>query len=58
MVSFSLTVFMFSFFLETKPHQDVLREENIKIVPITEVRGVRGNWNHVTLSFRACWFVK
>lgn len=49
---------MFSFFLETKPHQDVLREENIKIVPITEVRGVRGNWNHVTLSFRAWWFVK
>ncbi|XP_045893033.1 chitobiosyldiphosphodolichol beta-mannosyltransferase isoform X2 [Micropterus dolomieu] len=28
-------------FLDTKPHQDVLREEKIMIVPITEVRGVR-----------------
>ncbi|XP_032393414.1 chitobiosyldiphosphodolichol beta-mannosyltransferase isoform X1 [Etheostoma spectabile] len=34
-------------FLDTKPHQDVLREEKIRIVPIIEVKGVRGNWKHV-----------
>ncbi|XP_044037567.1 chitobiosyldiphosphodolichol beta-mannosyltransferase [Siniperca chuatsi] len=28
-------------FLDTKPHQDVLREQKIRIVPITEVKGVR-----------------
>ncbi|XP_037649402.1 chitobiosyldiphosphodolichol beta-mannosyltransferase [Sebastes umbrosus] len=28
-------------FLDTKPHRDVLREEKIKMVPITEVKGVR-----------------
>uniref|UniRef100_A0A7N6FH46 Chitobiosyldiphosphodolichol beta-mannosyltransferase n=1 Tax=Anabas testudineus TaxID=64144 RepID=A0A7N6FH46_ANATE len=28
-------------FLDTKPHQDVLRQEKIKIVPIAEVKGVR-----------------
>ncbi|KAM6914430.1 chitobiosyldiphosphodolichol beta-mannosyltransferase [Lycodopsis pacificus] len=28
-------------FLETKPREDVLREEKIKMEPITEVRGVR-----------------
>ncbi|XP_054463131.1 chitobiosyldiphosphodolichol beta-mannosyltransferase isoform X1 [Anoplopoma fimbria] len=28
-------------FLDTKPHQDVLREKNIKMEPITEVRGVK-----------------
>ncbi|XP_022595177.1 chitobiosyldiphosphodolichol beta-mannosyltransferase [Seriola dumerili] len=28
-------------FLDTKPHQGVLREENIRIVPIAEVKGVR-----------------
>ncbi|XP_056258610.1 chitobiosyldiphosphodolichol beta-mannosyltransferase [Seriola aureovittata] len=28
-------------FLDNKPHQDVLREENIRIVPIAEVKGVR-----------------
>ncbi|XP_070778973.1 chitobiosyldiphosphodolichol beta-mannosyltransferase [Enoplosus armatus] len=28
-------------FLDTKPHEDVLREENITVVPITEVKGVR-----------------
>ncbi|KAL7377569.1 hypothetical protein ABVT39_001403 [Epinephelus coioides] len=28
-------------FLDTKPHQDVLREEKISIAPITEVKGVR-----------------
>ncbi|XP_070703806.1 chitobiosyldiphosphodolichol beta-mannosyltransferase [Pempheris klunzingeri] len=28
-------------FLDTKPHQDVLREERIRIVPIAEVTGVR-----------------
>ncbi|XP_047427986.1 chitobiosyldiphosphodolichol beta-mannosyltransferase [Mugil cephalus] len=28
-------------FLDTKPHQDVLNEKKIKIVPIAEVRGVR-----------------
>ncbi|KAI3360063.1 hypothetical protein L3Q82_013858 [Scortum barcoo] len=28
-------------FLDTKPHQDVLQEERIKILPITEVKGVR-----------------
>ncbi|XP_071321822.1 chitobiosyldiphosphodolichol beta-mannosyltransferase isoform X2 [Trachinotus anak] len=28
-------------FLETKPHQDVLREENIRIVQVSEVKGVR-----------------
>ncbi|XP_075998947.1 chitobiosyldiphosphodolichol beta-mannosyltransferase [Genypterus blacodes] len=27
--------------LDTKPHQDVLREENIRIVPITEVKGLQ-----------------
>lgn len=37
--------------LETKPHQDVLREEKIKIVPIAEVKGVQGNWNRVALCF-------
>lgn len=35
--------------LDTKPHQDVLREEKIKIVSITEVRGVRGNCIHVII---------
>nr|XP_046270282.1 chitobiosyldiphosphodolichol beta-mannosyltransferase [Scatophagus argus] len=28
-------------FLETKPHQDVLREEKIRIVPIIDVKGVQ-----------------
>ncbi|XP_040919068.1 chitobiosyldiphosphodolichol beta-mannosyltransferase [Toxotes jaculatrix] len=28
-------------FVDTKPHPDVLREENIRIVPIAEVKGVR-----------------
>ncbi|XP_059204957.1 chitobiosyldiphosphodolichol beta-mannosyltransferase [Centropristis striata] len=28
-------------FLDTKPHQDVLTEENIKIIPIAEVKGVQ-----------------
>ncbi|KAM3597854.1 uncharacterized protein V6R79_010183 [Siganus canaliculatus] len=28
-------------FLDSKPHQDVLREEKIRIVPITEVKGVQ-----------------
>lgn len=32
---------------ETKPHQDVLKEENIKIEAISEVKGVRGNWKQV-----------
>uniref|UniRef100_A0A3Q3XPA2 Uncharacterized protein n=1 Tax=Mola mola TaxID=94237 RepID=A0A3Q3XPA2_MOLML len=31
----------FAGFLETKPHQDVLREEKINIVPIKEVKGVQ-----------------
>lgn len=37
--------------LETKPHQDILREKKIKIVPIAEVKGVQGNWKHVMLYF-------
>ncbi|XP_071750718.2 chitobiosyldiphosphodolichol beta-mannosyltransferase [Centroberyx gerrardi] len=28
-------------FLDTKPHQDVLRDEKIRIVPIAEVKGIR-----------------
>ncbi|XP_070837117.1 chitobiosyldiphosphodolichol beta-mannosyltransferase [Chaetodon trifascialis] len=35
-------------FLDTKPHQDVLREENIRIVPITEVKGVQVGLKMVT----------
>lgn len=29
---------------ESKPHQDVLNKDNIKIEAITEVKGVQGNW--------------
>uniref|UniRef100_A0A3Q3KKI5 Beta-1,4-mannosyltransferase n=1 Tax=Monopterus albus TaxID=43700 RepID=A0A3Q3KKI5_MONAL len=29
-------------FLDTKPHQDVLRQEKIRIAPIAEVKGVQG----------------
>ncbi|XP_060882633.1 chitobiosyldiphosphodolichol beta-mannosyltransferase [Labrus mixtus] len=29
-------------FYDSKPHPDVLRQENIQIVPITEVKGLRG----------------
>ncbi|XP_041634486.1 chitobiosyldiphosphodolichol beta-mannosyltransferase [Cheilinus undulatus] len=29
-------------FLDSKPHQDVLKQEKIKIHPITEVKGLRG----------------
>lgn len=30
-------------FTETKPPEDLLKEDRIKIVPITEVKGVPGN---------------
>lgn len=30
-------------FTETKPPEDLLKEDKIKIVPITEVKGVQGN---------------
>lgn len=36
---------------ESKPHQDVLNEENIKIEAITEVKGVQGNWQLVQLVY-------
>lgn len=36
---------------ESKPHQDVLNEENIKIEAITEVKGVQGNWKLVQLVY-------
>uniref|UniRef100_A0A672FJN2 Chitobiosyldiphosphodolichol beta-mannosyltransferase n=1 Tax=Salarias fasciatus TaxID=181472 RepID=A0A672FJN2_SALFA len=32
-------------FLDSKPHQDVLNQQRIRILPITEVRGVQGNWD-------------
>ncbi|XP_069021679.1 chitobiosyldiphosphodolichol beta-mannosyltransferase [Embiotoca jacksoni] len=35
-------------FLDSKPHQDVLSEENIHILPVTEVKGVRAGPRVVT----------
>lgn len=36
---------------ESKPHQDVLNAENIKIEAIAEVKGVQGNWRLVQLVY-------
>lgn len=33
---------------ESKPHQDVLNRENIKIEAITEVKGLQGNSNYIS----------
>lgn len=45
-------------FSETKPHQDVLSEEKITIVPIAEVKGVRGTFTSVLKkqTNRMCFF--
>lgn len=41
-------------FSETKPHQDVLSEEKITIVPIAEVKGVRGTFTSALKQQTGC----